>query len=132
MKEGDIVRVKVLGLGAALAAGFVPDQGYLKHSKTGASISQNTFAGKAGTVQKAIQTGAGMYPVTIEGVIYHEGLVSAETGSAKYTTNGGAKRELVRFNDNTLAVDLLNGQFEVIPTEALSEAHAQPEGKHAK
>lgn len=124
LMENDIIRVKVLGMGAALSAGFVPDQGHLKHPKSGASIPQSTFAANAGKIRKAIQTGATTYPVTIEGVIYHEGLVSAEAQKVEYKTSEGSKRELVRFHDGSLAIDRLNGEFEVVTADQIEAVYA--------
>jgi hypothetical protein len=120
-KEGDIVRVRVLGLGAALAAGYLPgDNGYLKSAK-GHSISQAVLTKYAGSVQKGFATGADSYPVLIDGVIFHEGLVSAEAAASKYTGANNAKRELIRFEDGTLAIATDSG-YEAVPVEALREA----------
>lgn len=122
--ENEVVRVKVLDLGAALAAGFVPDNGFLKNPKTGASISQSTFTSVANTVQKAIRTGADVYPVTIGGVIYHAGLISAEVQSAKFKTTGGANKELIRFEDNSLGLDHMNGNaVDVLSIETIAAVH---------
>lgn len=121
--ENEIIRVKVLGLGAALAAGYVPDQGYFKNPKTGASISQATFACKAGQVCKALKTGAEMYPVMIDGVIYHKGLISVELQKAKFKTAHGASKELVRFEDGSLGIDHLNGAVDVLSVETIAAVH---------
>lgn len=125
--ENDVIRVKVLGMGAALKAGFVPDQGYLKNAKTGASISQQTLATLAtlaNTVQKGIQTGADSYPVTINGTIFHEGLISAEVQKQEFKNNLGQKTELVRFDDGSLGLDHLNGTVDVLTVETIAGVHA--------
>lgn len=122
--ENDIIRVKVLGLGAALAAGFVPDQGYLKNAKTGASISQTTLTAMANTVQKGIKTGADSYPVTINGTIFHEGLISAEVQKHEFKNTSGQKKELVRFDDGSLGLDHLNGSVDVLTVETIAAVHA--------
>lgn len=128
--ENDIIRVKVLGLGSALAAGFVPDQGHLKNPKTGASINQATFTQYAGTVRKAIKTGADSYPVTIDGVIFHEGLISAEVQKTEFKNSAGQKKELVRFDDGSLGLDHLTGTVDVLTVETIAAVHS--DGKRSK
>ena len=129
--ENDIVRVKVLGLGAALAAGYVPDNGYLKHAASGSSIAQNTLTGMANTIQKGTSTSADKYPVVIGGVIFPKGLVVAEAQSVKYKRADGASREAIRFEDGTTAIETAPGQYEVLTAETLHELH-KDERKTAK
>lgn len=130
--ENEVIRVKVLGLGAALAAGFVPDNGHLKNQKTGASIPQHVFSANAGQVKKAIKTGADLYPVTIDGVIYHNGLISAETRSVKFQTQFNQKKELVRFEDGSLGIDHLNGTVDVLSVELIEAVHKDSDAVEAK
>lgn len=104
MEVNKVVQVKVLSLGAALAAGFVPDGSLLKNPKTGAAISQSTFQSASGKVRKGIQTGNEQYPVTIDGAIFHEGLVSPEVKKVEYKDMDGAAYEIYRFADDSIGL----------------------------
>lgn len=124
MKENQVVSLIVLTLGQALNAGFVPENGMLRHT-SGATIPQSVLALHNGKIVKGIGTGNAQFPVTIDGQIFHKSLVSLEKSRKGLSKANGSKYDLVSFQDGTLLVSIPGyGDFPLDQFDVADEAAA--------
>lgn len=114
MQENQVVSFRVLSLGEALNAGFIPDGQNLRHKETGATLAQSTLNSHAGAILKGVGTGNAEFPVTLNGSILHKNFISKEVKRLQQTDKTGRKYDLVAFEDGAVFVDVPSSGF-VLP-----------------
>lgn len=115
------IKVRIVSLAGALAAGFIPAEAGTLRNKGGASVPQNFLASQGDRVLEGKSTGNKDFPVIVADLILPAQIVHLEEAKHHWEGQDGEGYIGYTFTDGSAAVEHDDGSIHLIPMTALMD-----------